>query len=105
MVNIMNNEQNQNIIQNQQNIPMTAIEQQPQTLAQIVKKANEKTHAPVDFESLSPLEKQQLIDKAIKEAEMKCKVHKPKGWNGLIFTCVVIVLLCIACFIVLNTLT
>ena len=78
--------------------------QQPQTLAQMVQQANEKANQPVDFESLSPLEKQQLIDKAIKDAELKCKTIKPKPWNGLISICIFLILLCVACVVVLNVL-
>ena len=96
----MNNEINQNT--QATTVPQP---QQQQTLVQMVQQANEKANAPVDFESLSPLEKQQLIDRAIKEAELKCKINKPKAWNGLIFTCVFLIILCIACVIILNTLT
>lgn len=123
----MNNETNQNIISNNQaqpapnvvpmqqvpvqepvqaqQVPVQTQQQAPQTLAQVVAKAQEKAQAPVDFNSLSPLEKQQLIDKAIKEAELKCKIDKPKGWNGLISTCILLIILCVACVIILNTLT
>lgn len=110
MVNIMNNEVNQNTIQNTQVpvVPQTPVQeqpvQQPQTLAQMVQQANEKSNQPVDFESLSPLEKQQVIDKAIKDAELKCKTIKPKPWNGLISICIFLILLCVACVVVLNVL-
>ena len=109
MVNIMNNEVNQNTIQNTQApvVPQTPVHQQPvgqQTLAQIVQQANEKANQPVDFESLSPLEKQQVIDKAIKDAELKCKIINPKPWNGLISICIFLILLCVACVVVLNVL-
>lgn len=110
MVNIMNNEVNQNTIQNTQVpvVPQTPVPQQPvqqpQTLAQMVQQANEKANQPVDFESLSPLEKQQVIDKAIKDAELKCKTIKPKPWNGLISICIFLILLCVACVVVLNVL-
>lgn len=113
MVNIMNNEINQNTISNTQ-VPITGqqtVQQpvyqqqpQPQTLAQMVQLANEKANKPVDFESLSPLEKQQLIDKAIKEAELKCKAIKPKPWKGLVSIFIFLILLCAACVVVLNTL-
>ena len=49
----MNNEINQNT--QTTTVPQP---QQQQTLAQMVQQANEKANAPVDFESLSPLEKQ-----------------------------------------------
>ena len=99
----MNNEINQNTIQNTQTTTVPQ-PQQPQTLAQMVQQANEKANTPVDFESLSPLEKQQLIDKAIKDAELKCKTIKPKPWKGLMSTCIFLILLCIACVVVLNVL-
>ena len=109
MVNIMNNEVNQNTIQNTQVpvVPETPVHQQPvrqQTLAQMPQQANEKINPPVDLESLSPLEKQQVIDKAIKDAELKCKTIKPKPWNGLISICIFLILLCVACVVVLNIL-
>ena len=109
MVNIMNNEVNQNTIQNTQApvVPQTPVHQQPvgqQTLAQMPQQANEKANQPVGFESLSPLEKQQVIDKAIKDAELKCKIIKPKPWNGLISICIFLILLCVACVVVLNIL-
>ena len=103
----MNNEINQNTIQNTQvpNIPQTPpVQTQPQTLAQMVQQANEKANQPVDFESLSPLEKQQLIDKAIKDAELRCRSIKPKPWKGLISICIFLILLCVACVVVLNIL-
>ena len=118
MVNIMNNEINQNTIQNTQVpvVPQTPVTpqpvysqqvqqtQQPQTLAQMVQQANEKANQPVDFESLSPIEKQQLIDKAIRDAELKCRSIKPKPWKGLISICIFLILLCVAFVVVLNVL-
>lgn len=118
MVNIMNNEINQNTIQNTQVpvVPQTPVTpqpvysqqvqqtQQPQTLAQMVQQANEKANQPVDYESLSPIEKQQLIDKAIRDAELKCRSIKPKPWKGLISICIFLILLCVAFVVVLNVL-
>lgn len=118
MVSIMNNEINQNTIPNTQApvVPQTPVVPQPvyqqpvqqtqqtQTLAQMVKQANDKETQPVDFESLSPLEKQQLIDKAIRDAELKCKTIKLKPWKGLVSICVFLILLCVACIVVLNVL-
>lgn len=117
MVNIMNNEINQNTIQNTQVpvVPQTPVtpqpvysqqvqQQQPQTLAQMVQQANEKANQPVDFESLSPIEKQQLIDKAIRDAELKCRSIRPKPWKGLISICIFLILLCVAFVVVLNVL-
>ncbi len=107
MVSIMNNEINQNTIPNTQVpvVPQTPVQQtQPQTLAQMVQQANDKANQPVDFENLSPLEKQQLIDKAIRDAELKCKTIKPKPWKGLVSICIFLILLCVACVIVLNVL-
>lgn len=125
MVNIMNNEINQNTIQNTQVpvVPQTPVtpqpmyqqpiqqvqpqqvqQQQPQTLAQMVQQANEKANQPVDYESLSPKEKQQLIDKAIRDAELKCRSIKPKPWKGLISICIFLILLCVAFVVVLNVL-
>lgn len=120
MVNIMNNEINQNTIQNTQVpvVPQTPVtpqpmyqqpiqqvqQQQPQTLAQMVQQANEKANQPVDYESLSPIEKQQLIDKAIRDAELKCRSIKPKPWKGLISICIFLILLCVAFVVVLNVL-
>ena len=118
MVNIMNNEINQNTIQNTQVpvVPQTPVTpqpvysqqvqqtQQPQTLAQMVQQANEKANQPVDYESLSPIEKQQLIDKAIRDAELKCRTIRPKPWKGLISICIFLILLCVAFVVVLNVL-
>lgn len=114
MVNIMNNEINQNITQNTQvpvvqqtqnpNQPQPVQQVQPQTLAQMVQQANDKANQPVDYESLSPLEKQQLIDKAIRDAELKCRTIKPKPWKGLVSISIFIILLCVACVVVLNVL-
>lgn len=116
----MNNEINQNLMPNtqlNQQIPIQQPVQQPinqqvatqsipkqQTLAQLVQKAQPEKSPPVDFNSLSPLEKQQLIDRAIKEAELKCKIEKPKGFNKLTSFIVGMVLMCIACVIILNVL-
>ena len=125
MVNIMNNEINQNTIQNTQVpvVPQTPVtpqpmyqqpiqqvqpqqvqQQHPQTLAQMVQQANEKANQPVDYESLSPIEKQQLIDKAIRDAELKCRTIKPKPWKGLISICIFLKLLSVAFVVVLIVL-
>lgn len=116
----MNNEINQNLIPNaqlNQQIPLQQPVQQSvnqqvvgqsvvgqQTLAQFVQKAPPEKSPPVDYNSLSPLEKQQLIERAIKEAELKCKIEKPKGFNKLTSFIVGMILMCIACIIILNVL-
>ena len=120
---INNNQQivqpiNQNIIQSTQTTQPTTNQaqikeqvqtqqnpSQPLTLQQAVQQTYQKQQQhPVDFNSLSPLEKEQLIEKAIKEAELKCKIAKPKGFTKLNFVCILMVLLCIACVIILNIL-
>lgn len=123
----MNNETNQNIINNQLPninnqtvVPTQVIQQQvnpptqqvntsvvqQQNNNQILNMPNQQTNNPpkVDFNSLSPLEKKQLIEKAIKEAELKCKIEKPKGYTKLNLLCICMVLLCIVCVIILNIL-
>ncbi len=108
---INQNEQLQNVNVIQSNVippvqPVIQKQTQPQvgqqTLDQVIQNNQKPTIPPVDFNRLSPLEKQQLIDRAIKEAELKCKIEKPKPWNGLIFLSVLMVILCITCIIILN---
>lgn len=97
----MNNEVNQNINQTTQN---TQVVEQPKTLADLVQKNIEANQKPVDYNSLSPLEKQQLIEKAIKEAELKCRIKQPKGFSKLYFFVIGMIIMCIACVILLNIL-
>ena len=76
-----------------------------QTLADVLVQRNAKPQEnKVDFNSLSPLEKQQLIERAIKEAELKCKIEKPKGYNKLNSFIIGMILICIACVVILNVL-
>ena len=56
----------------------------------------------VDFNSLTPLEKQQLIDRAIKEANLKCKTEKTRSFNKLTAFIIGMIILCIVCVIILN---
>ena len=127
----MNNETNQNLISNNQEQPVlnqqqqvlqtiqtqTVIQQQnqistqqqvptPQVFQQVptTQVFQQAPKAPVDFNSLSPLEKQQLIDRAIREANLKCQIEKPKGFNKLTAFIVGMILLCVVCVIILNIL-
>ena len=75
-----------------------------QTLVDLVQTTTKPVANKVDFNSLSPLEKQQLIERAIKEAEEKCKIEKPKGYNKLNSFIIGMILLCIACVVILNVL-
>ena len=77
---------------------------QQQTLADLVQRNAKPQENKVDFNSLSPLEKQQLIERAIKEAEEKCKKFKPEGYNKLNSFIIGMILLCIACVVILNVL-
>ena len=75
-----------------------------QTLADLVQRNAKPQENKVDFNSLSPLEKQQLIERAIKEAEEKCKKFKPEGYNKLNSFIIGMILICIACVVILNIL-
>ena len=75
-----------------------------QTLVDLVQTTTKPVANKVDFNSLSPLEKQQLIERAIKEAELKCKIEKPKGYNKLNSFIIGMILICIACVVILNIL-
>lgn len=75
-----------------------------QTVVDLVQTTTKPVENKVDFNSLSPLEKQQLIERAIKEAEEKCKKFKPEGYNKLNSFIIGMILLCIACVVILNVL-
>ena len=85
--------------------PQVQQEVSQQPLADVlVQPTTKPVENKVDFNSLSPLEKQQLIERAIKEAELKCKIEKPKGYNKLNSFIIGMILICIACVVILNIL-
>ena len=122
MVKIMNNELNQLVQTNeqpqqlqqqvgqQQVQPQVVQPQVQQVVSQqppadvLVQTTTKPVENKVDFNSLSPLEKQQLIERAIKEAEEKCKKFKPEGYNKLNSFIIGMILMCIACVVILNVL-
>ena len=118
----MNNELNQIVQTNEQQFTQQPVQPQvaqiqtlqigqvqqahpQQTPADVlVERTTKPVQNKVDFNSLSPLEKQQLIERAIKEAEEKCKKFKPEGYNKLNSFIIGMILLCIACVVILNVL-
>lgn len=97
----MNNNQNINQIPTQV-VPQTQPVQQPINQTQQVQQVQPPQHVQKDFNSLSPLEKQQLIDKATAIAKAKCQIEEPKRMNMLYIFCIFMVILCIAAVIILN---